>query len=174
MKEPIHPRILVACLGNIFLGDDGFGCEVARVLAGLQLSEGVTVADFGIRGFDLASALLEPWDAVVLVDAIERGSPPGTVYILEPAADSQSPGSEETPDLHTMNPARVLALARSMGEITADILIVGCEPSDFGVELEGRMGLSEAVRSAVPRAAEVVVELTARVSRRPMELDSAA
>ena len=174
MSESIHPRILVACIGNIFLGDDGFGCEVARALAGTQLPAGVAVADFGIRGFDLASALLEPYEAVVLVDAIERGSPPGTVYILEPAAGPQSSGSGVAPDLHTMNPARVLALARSMGEITAGIYIVGCEPSDFGVELEGRMGLSKAVQSAVPRAAEVVLELIARVSRQSMELHSAA
>ena len=74
-------------MGNIFLGDDGFGVEVALSLSKRQLPEGVTVKDFGIRGFDLAYALLDPWDLVIIVDALPRGEAPGTLYVVEPALD---------------------------------------------------------------------------------------
>lgn len=164
MKGIEHPRTLVACIGNIFLGDDGFGCEVARALAGMSIPADVKVVDYGIRGFDLAYALLEPYQTVILVDAIARGSRPGTVSILQPAdrcttADNQA----ATMDPHSMQPESVLALARSLGEITAEIYIVGCEPVDFGDEFEGRMGLSEAVAAAVPQALRTIVELIDRI-----------
>jgi hydrogenase maturation protease len=77
-------KILVAGVGNIFLGDDGFGVEVALSLSKRQLPESVTVKDFGIRGFDLAYALLDPWDAVIIVDALPRGEAAGTLYVVEP------------------------------------------------------------------------------------------
>ena len=77
-------KILVACVGNIFLGDDGFGVEVALALSKRQLPESVSVKDFGIRGFDLAYALLDPWDAVIIVDALPRGEAAGTLYVVEP------------------------------------------------------------------------------------------
>lgn len=163
MNAPAHPRILVAGIGNIFLGDDGFGCEVARALTGMTLPSEVCVTDFGIRGFDLALALLEPYQIVIIVDAIARGSQPGTVYLLQPA-DSSSSGPE-TFDAHSMDPARLLNLARTLGEISAEIYIVGCEPLDFGEELEGRMGLSEPARAAVPEAAAAVIGLIQRANQ---------
>ena len=73
-----NSRILIACIGNIFLGDDGFGVEVARRLAGRPLPPEVMLKDFGIRGFDLTYALLEPYELVILVDACPRGGEPGT------------------------------------------------------------------------------------------------
>src|ERR1700723_2432639 len=76
--------VLVAGIGNIFLGDDGFGVEVVRGLTTRSMPEGVTVKDFGIRGFDLAYALLDPWDTVILVDALPRGEAAGTLFVLEP------------------------------------------------------------------------------------------
>ena len=79
-----EPRVLVAGIGNIFLGDDGFGVEVADRLAGRTLPDGVQVADFGIRGVHLAYELLDGYDALVLVDAVPMGEPPGTVAIIEP------------------------------------------------------------------------------------------
>ncbi len=159
------PAILVAGLGNIFLGDDAFGVEVARLLMRRQLPESVSVKDFGIRGFDLAYALLDPWEAVIIVDTLPRGEAPGTLYTLKPnLADMESPPS---PDLamnpHGMDPARVLHLAASMGPIVAQVLVVGCEPQDFGDELEGRMGLSSPVQAAVEEAATMVEELAGRI-----------
>ena len=153
---------LIACIGNIFLGDDAFGSEVARALARMDLPAQVKVVDYGIRGLDLAYALLEPYKTVIIVDAIARGSSPGTVYLLQPASNAGSPG---TLDPHSMDPARVLATARSLGEIPGEIYIVGCEPSDFGDELEGRMGLSDAVAASVPEAARAVLELIERIQQ---------
>jgi hydrogenase maturation protease len=153
-------RILVACVGNIFLGDDAFGVEVARELAGHLLPEEIAIVDYGIRGLDLAYALLEPWRAVVIVDAIAREGTPGDLYLLEIEPDG---GNEAALDPHSMDPFRVFALARSLGEISAPIYVVGCEPAGFGDEFEGRMGLSERVAAAVPEAAEMVEQLVRRL-----------
>ena len=78
------PTVLVAGIGNMFLGDDGFGVEVVRRLAGRTLRPGVTIRDFGIRGFDLAFNLVDGADLTILVDATARGGAPGTLYTIEP------------------------------------------------------------------------------------------
>jgi hydrogenase maturation protease len=123
----------------------------------------VSVKDFGIRGFDLAYALLDPWDAVIIVDALPRGEAPGTLYVVEP--DLAAPASAETAiNPHGMDPVRVLNLAASQGTITAQVLVLGCEPQDFGDELEGRMGLSAPVQAAVEEAAKMVLDLAARIA----------
>ncbi len=171
MNAPARPRILVSCIGNIFLGDDGFGCEVARALAEMNLSPETQVIDFGIRAFDLAFALLEPYQTIILVDTIARGSQPGTIYVLQPAVDAAATSGPEIFDPHSMDPARLLRLAQTLGEITAEIYIVGCEPLDFGEELEGRMGLSQPVRAAVPEAATAVIDL---IHRAVPQLDNSA
>ena len=148
-------KILVAGVGNIFLGDDGFGVEVAQSLSKRKVPETVTVKDFGIRGFDLAYALLDPWDGVIIVDALPRDSPPGTLYVIEP--DRSVAEADINP--HGMDPVRVLNLAASLGTISARVLVLGCEPQDFGDELEGRMGLSSPVQAAVEEACHTIVEL---------------
>ena len=159
-------RILIAGVGNIFLGDDGFGVEVAVALSRQQLPEGVSVKDFGIRGFDLAYALLDPWDAVIIVDALPRGEAAGTLYVVEPdlAALTGAASAETAINPHGMDPVRVLNLAASQGTISAQVLVLGCEPQDFGDELEGRMGLSAPVQAAVEEAAKMVLELAARIA----------
>jgi hydrogenase maturation protease len=155
-------RILVAGVGNIFLGDDGFGVEVALALSKRQLPENVSVKDFGIRGFDLAYALLDPWDAVIIVDALPRGQAAGTLYVVEPNLAAASAETAINP--HGMDPVQVLNLAASQGTITAQVLVLGCEPQDFGDELEGRMGLSARVQAAVPEAAKMALELADRIA----------
>jgi hydrogenase maturation protease len=155
--------ILIAGVGNIFLGDDAFGVEVALSLRRRQLPEGVTVKDFGIRGFDLAYALLDPWDAVVIVDALPRGDAPGTLYVMEPDLAGLGSGASAAINPHGMDPVRVLNLAASMGTICAKVLVVGCEPQDFGDEVEGRMGLSAPVQAAVEEASNLVEELAGRM-----------
>jgi hydrogenase maturation protease len=159
-------KILVAGVGNIFLGDDGFGVEVALALSQRQLPESVKVKDFGIRGFDLAYALLDPWDAVIIVDALPRGEAAGTLYVVEPdlAALPGVASADTAINPHGMDPVRVLNLAASQGTISAQVLVVGCEPQDFGDELEGRMGLSAPVQAAVEQAAKMVLELAARIA----------
>jgi hydrogenase maturation protease len=159
-------KILVAGVGNIFLGDDGFGVEVAQALAKRRLPENVIVKDFGIRGFDLTYALLDPWDAVIIVDALPRGGAAGTLYVVEPdlAALPGEASADTAINPHGMDPVRVLNLAASQGTIPAQVFVVGCEPQDFGDELEGRMGLSSPVQAAVEEAAKMVVELATRIA----------
>lgn len=167
-------QILVAGIGNIFLGDDAFGVEAVRALQRRNLPASVFVKDFGIRGFDLAYALLDPWQAVILLDALDRGETPGTLFVMEP--DLAAIGSANSPDMafnaHGMDPARVLNLAASIGTITAEIYIVGCEPLDFGDELEGRMGLSAPIQAVIEDACDMVERLIGRLTQnQPATID---
>jgi hydrogenase maturation protease len=158
-------RVLVAGIGNIFLGDDGFGVEVVRRLAGRGLPEGVEVADFGIRGMDLAYALQEDYDVVVFVDAIPRGDEPGTVYLIEPEIEEDG---EISLDTHGMDPIRVIKLARALGAKPTRILVVGCEPQVIvsGEDYDDMlMDLSEPVRAAVEEAAQLVESLVEEINK---------
>lgn len=156
-------RILVAGIGNIFLGDDGFGVEVAQRLAARPLPEGVRVMDAGIRGLDLAYALLDGPDRTILVDACPHGDGPGTVFLMEPdlaSLDDPDRGGTQF-DAHDMNPMNVLRMARSLGATLRHVLIVGCAPETLGPE-EGKMGLSESVRAAVPEAMALIESVIAQ------------
>jgi hydrogenase maturation protease len=158
------PRILVAGIGNIFLGDDAFGVEVVQRLAQRKLPDGVKVVDFGIRGLDLAYALMDEYEATILIDTTQRGGSPGTIYTIEPdLRELNAPvHSEQSFDSHTMDPMQVLRLVKTMGgELKARILLVGCEPATFGPENEGFMGLSHPVQAAVNEAVGVVESLLA-------------
>ena len=161
----MKPTILIAGIGNVFLGDDAFGVEVVRSLSLRMLPGEVRVKDFGIRGFDLAYALTEPWNTVILVDAMPRKERPGTLFVLEPdmtgLGDPGAEGMDFNP--HGMDPLRVLNLAASLGPISARVLVAGCEPKDFGDELEGRMGLSAEVQAAVEAASDMIEELVERI-----------
>ena len=161
----MKPTILIACIGNIFLGDDAFGVEVARSLATRTLPDEVQVRDFGIRGFDLAYTLLDPWHSVILVDALAGNEPPGTLFVLEPDLTGLGNNNAEGLDLnpHGMDPMRVLNLAASLGGISARVLVLGCEPNDFGDELEGRMGLSPSVQAAVEEASNMIEDLVEKI-----------
>jgi hydrogenase maturation protease len=151
----------VAGIGNLFRGDDGFGPEVARRLAVQDLPAGVRVADFGTRGHDLAYAMLDRYDAVVLVDAARRGGPPGTLYTLEPTPADLAAGPVET---HGVDLPGVFALVRAMGGSLPLIRLVGCEPADVGPDDEGALGLSAPVAAVVDRAAELVRTVVAELS----------
>ncbi|MEO5904568.1 MAG: hydrogenase maturation protease [Gemmatimonadaceae bacterium] len=156
--------ILVAGIGNIFLGDDGFGVEVVQRLARRKLPPGVRVIDFGIRGYDLAYAIVAAPDHTILVDACPRSQSPGTVFVLEPDLDSLN-SDESMPavlDAHDMNPMHVLKLARSLGAELRNVLVVGCEPASLGPP-EGYMGLSGPVEAAVDLAVTQIESLVARL-----------
>ena len=148
-------RILVAGIGNIFLGDDGFGSEVVRNTELPQDDPNVRVLDYGIRGMHLAYDLLEEWDTLVLVDAIPSRGKPGTLHVFQ--ADHQSGSDTPGLDAHSMDPAAVFASLRALGGAPPYTVVVGCEAG--GVE-EG-MGLTEPVAKAVPRAARAVEEIVA-------------
>lgn len=165
--EPLDPaalageaparRVLVAGIGNVFLGDDGWGVALAGRLATRALPRGVDVADFGIRGMDLAYAMID-YDAVVFLDATPRGEAPGTLYVIEPDLDE----IEMTIDAHGMDPVKVLALARTLGaESLPRTLVVGCEPrtrmsaADEHIVAE----LTEPVRASLDAAVTLVEDL---------------
>lgn len=144
-------RILIAGIGNIFLGDDGFGSEVMRHVCGrVDAGEGVRATDYGIGGMHLAYDLLDDWDALVLVDAIpDRGSP-GTVHVFE--ADHDSPDAPAGLDAHGMDPATVFASLRALGGTPPRTVVVGCEVAD----VSEAMGLSEPVQAAIPEALRAI------------------
>jgi hydrogenase maturation protease len=155
--EPLAVRVLVAGIGNVFLGDDGFGVALAERLAQSEHPAGVDVVDYGIRGMDLAYALAE-YDAVVLLDATPRGGAPGTLYVIEPDLDVVEPGL----DAHGMDPVKVLGLARALGGgALPRTLVVGCEPLTrmTGEEEDVVATLSEPVRAALGEGVRVVGEL---------------
>jgi hydrogenase maturation protease len=148
-------RILVAGIGNIFLGDDAFGVEVVRELISSGLPETVNVVDFGIRGYDLAYAIMDGYAATILVDATARGNPPGTLYLIEPDQAELSKLEAEVPDGHSLGPVQVLRLVQSLGGEIARLHLVGCEPAVLETE-DGQIGLSEPVQAAVPHAVDMI------------------
>ena len=157
-------QILIAGIGNIFLADDGFGVEVAAKLASQTFPAGVRVADFGIRGFDLAYALMEGYETTILVDAYPGEGAPGTLFVVEPDTSGlQAQGSPQgLIEPHAMNPLSVLQMAVSMGARLKRLLLVGCVPETLGPE-EGQMGLSAPVAAAVEEAVHLILSLVTRI-----------
>jgi hydrogenase maturation protease len=169
-------RVLVAGIGNVFLGDDGFGVEVAQLLLrrGHLQPPLAKVVDYGIRGFDLAFEMLEDHDATVLIDATPAGEQPGTLYVIEPDLDDDMPSAATLPDHgqsafqgHAMTPASVFRLVRTLGGTPRGVRVVGCEPEPVGDDGTGRMGLSEHVQRAVTPAAELVERLVGELASLP-------
>jgi hydrogenase maturation protease len=154
---PSH-RTLVAGIGNVFLGDDGFGVAVVRRLAANPPRPDVCVIDFGIRGFDLTCALLD-FERAILVDATARGQPPGTLYVLEPDLRALAAVPTSAVEAHALVPARVLSLALAMGSRLRFVRVVGCEPLTLREADDFDFGLSPAVAGAVDPAVALVEEL---------------
>ncbi|WP_328738973.1 hydrogenase maturation protease [Streptomyces erythrochromogenes] len=175
----MSPKVLIAGIGNVFLGDDGFGVETVRALSAHPLPDGVEVVDFGVRGVHLAYQLLDGYDTLVLVDATARGSAPGTLYLIEAEAETgagagagadagagtQAAGPGEGPvlDGHHMSPDTVLALLGALCAGTGATpprrtLVLGCEPAC----VEEGIGLSAPVAAAVPEAVRMALDLLDR------------
>ncbi len=164
--RPGAGRILVAGVGNVFLGDDGFGVEVVQRLQTRPLPAGVQVHDIGIRGVHLAYELLDGCELLVLVDTAETGAAPGTVSVIEPSTtvdletDARAPGGPDRApvppmDAHGLTPDQVFALVRHLGGKLGRALVVACQPAD----MNPGMGLSEPVLAAVPEAVALVEEI---------------
>ncbi|MDP8991991.1 MAG: hydrogenase maturation protease [Actinomycetota bacterium] len=152
-------KVLVAGVGNVLRADDAFGVEVARRLADVALPEGVRVVETGIAGIALVQELQEGWDALVVVDTVDLGRPPGTVLLIEPdVVDVDSLTWDQRHDLladmHLATPERALMLARALGVLPSRVLEVGCQPDDAHAVGEG---LSAPVLAAVDVAVAEVV-----------------
>ena len=162
-----RPRILVAGIGNVFLGDDAFGVEVAQRLMRCEWPSTVRVADYGIRGYDLAYALLDDFEVVILVDATPRGGPPGTLYLVEPeVGEASAPAHAPSMlDAHGMDPVQVLRLVETLGGRVRRLLVVGCEPRETSADQEMEMGLSDPVRAALDEAVSLIESVVERILR---------
>ena len=171
-------KLLIAGVGNIFLGDDGFGVEVASRLASAELPDWAHVVDYGIRGMHLAYDLASGYSAAILIDAMARGGAPGTIYAIEPelpASPAEPAGQEaalaDNPlfNAHGMQPDVVLSMLSMLDTQTRRVLVVGCEPAnvDYGI------GLSEPVAAAVDQAVRVVLDLVAAAAAAGDEHDLA-
>jgi hydrogenase maturation protease len=145
-------RVLVAGVGNIFLGDDGFGVEVANRLMKCELPDGVAVGDYGISGMHLAYDLADGVQTAILIDAVPRGEEPGTVYVIEPEWRSVQSSFF---DGHGMQPDVVLGMLDSLGGQVSKVLVVGCEPAST----DDGIGLSVPVATAVEAAVQLVLKL---------------
>lgn len=162
----MSPRILVAGVGNLLRHDDGFGIAVAERLAARDdLPPGVRVVETGIGGVGLVQELMDGFDALLVLDAVQRGGRPGTIYLLEPeVADLETWTTEEQhtflADLHRAEPSRALILARALGVLPPRVLVLGCEPAECD---EAVIGLSEPVERAASLALERVVQLVAQL-----------
>jgi hydrogenase maturation protease len=152
-------RVLVACVGNIFLGDDGFGVEVARRLAGMPVPDGVRVVDYGTGGIHLAYDLADGYQTTILVDAAPRGGKPGTITVAE--ADPAGQPNPVLLDGHGMQPDVVFGMLSLLGAQAGRIVVVGCEPArvDYGMEL------SEPVAAAVDKAVRIVLDMVADLTQ---------
>ncbi len=153
--------VLIAGIGNIFQGDDAFGVAVTQKLTALGFPEHVKVMDVGIRSIDLGFALLHEYGLTILVDATARGGAPGTLYTIEIQPTDIPDVCEEAVVInsHSLDPVRVLALAKSMGAKFNRVLLIGCEPLVVDHDETGHIGLSEVVQGAVDRAVENIRQL---------------
>ena len=157
MRGDKTSKILVAGIGNIFLGDDGFGPEVIRRVPAHVTGPQVTVVDYGIRGLHLAYDLLDGYDAMVLVDALPDRGAPGALRVFE--ADHDTLAGTVGVDAHAMDPAAVFASLAALGGVPPYTVVIGCEVGD----VDERMGLSPAVAAAVDEAAAAVEEIVGRL-----------
>jgi hydrogenase maturation protease len=150
-------RTLIAGVGNIFFGDDGFGVEVAQRMRRRPWPDGVRVEDYGIRGVHLAYELLDGYDALVLADAVPMDEPAGTVVVMEPAPFAPASDRLGGPVLeaHSMDPVVVLDLLAGLGGTVDRVLVVGCAPAS----LDEGIGLSAPVERAVDRAVDAIEDL---------------
>ena len=158
-------KVLVAGVGNVLRGDDAFGVEVARRMATETLPPEVRVVETGIAGVALVHELQEGWDALIVVDAVARDKTPGTVMLIELEVANidemtWAQRSDFLADMHLATPERALMLARALGVLPPQVLMVGCQPVD--AEEVGE-GMSAPVEAAVALAVRVIHEQVAKL-----------
>lgn len=167
MTTPSRPRVLVVGVGNVLHGDDGFGVEVARRLSARTLPDNVVVAETGIGGIHLVHELMAGFDALIVVDAVDHGRPPGTVMVIEPEVVDVTDlpvdrRHDLLADMHLATPERALMVARAVGVLPESTVIIGCQPVEIdtlGIGLTA--AVDRAVHAAVIEVERYVAELTA-------------
>jgi len=163
-------RVLVAGVGNTLRVDDGFGVVVARRLQAMTLPEGVNVLETGISGMSLVQELMEGYDALIVMDIVDRGRPPGTIMLIEPDLPDATVMSHDyrhslTANTHEANPSAVMTMAKAMGTLPAKVLLIGCQPLDAtGLGMELSPEVTAAVEVAI---AEVESQLALLYAGQP-------
>jgi hydrogenase maturation protease len=161
-------RILVAGVGNVLRGDDGFGVRLAQALATEpRLPTGIRVIETGIGGMSLVQELMDEFEALILLDAFDRGGEPGQIFVVEPSLPdlsrlSPSERRDYFSDTHYATPVRALSLAASLGRLPNLVYIVGCQPVCTD---RFELGLDPVVEAAIPDAIERVLALIADMGR---------
>lgn len=155
-------RALVAGFGNLLLGDDGFGVEVVRRMAKERLPAGAELLEVGIGGMELVFGLMNGCGRLVIVDAVRRGNPPGTIYVFQPSEADLAAGSEQGIDPHLTEPTRAMKVAKQLGFLPDEVTIVGCEPERWDLDLTLSPAVRAAVEEAVVRVREVLAAEHAR------------
>lgn len=160
--ETVRKRVMIAGVGNIFLKDDGFGSAVIKRINAKEFGEEIEIKDFGIGGLKLAYDLMKGYDALILIDASQRGEEPGTLYVLEPEEKEVESDLEQGGpiDPHGADPATILRFVKALGAWPGRVIIIACEPDtveDF------QIGLSKQVNAAVDKAMELVKEIISEV-----------
>jgi len=148
-------KTLIVGFGNVLLSDDGFGVEVVQRLAASKLPPPIETMDVGIGGMHFMLRLMEGFTALIVVDAVQRGQPPGTLYVFTPGTDDLAIQSGERVDPHCAEPTRSMKLAKALGFLPEKVTVVGCEPATCHLGI----GLTVAIDSAVERAVEHIREL---------------
>lgn len=144
-------KVLIAGVGNALRADDAFGVEVAHRLQAMDLPAGVHVVETGIGGMALVQELQSRYDALILVDCVDYGRPPGQVMVIQPEvidvhALTDGERSDLLSDMHLAKPERVLMLAKALGCLPEQLVMIGCQPVDpdaYGT------AMSEEVRKGV-------------------------
>ncbi|MGA7673180.1 MAG: hydrogenase maturation protease [Nitrolancea sp.] len=156
-------RILIAGIGNIFFGDDAFGPRVVRELSARQWPDQVEIADFGIRGIDLAFALLDDYRAAIFIDATPRGGEPGTLYLIEVDDVTRAGHGVASVETHNIDPAQVLSTVKAYGGTPPPLWVVGCEPGSLEAESGDVLQLSAPVEAALAGAVNMVESLVSSI-----------
>lgn len=166
----MNGKVLVACVGNVLRGDDGFGVAVAQRLATAGLPATVDVIETGTGGLGIVQELMGGYEALIVVDAVDAGAEPGSVFVLvphvsDPPALPFQDWNAHFSNLHLAEPSRVLLLARALGVLPERVAVVGCQPEaweGYGEELSPSVRAAVEVASA--RVQELVQELAGRSS----------
>ncbi len=157
-------RILIAGIGNIFFGDDAFGPRMVRELLEREWPDEVEIVDFGIRGIDLAFALLDDYSAAIFIDATPQGGEPGTLYLIQVDDETRDGRGVASVETHNIDPVQVLSTVKAYGGTPPPLWVVGCEPASLDSEPGELLRLSAPVESAIDSAVEMVASLVERLS----------
>lgn len=155
-------RVMIAGIGNMFMKDDGFGSAVIKKMLNKNFPPGVEVKDFGTGGLKLAYDLMKGYDALILLDASQRGEKAGTLYVIQPDEKEFSGDLQEGGpiDPHGADPVMVLRFVKAIGSWPGQVSIVACEPETIE---DFEMGLSDKVIASLDKAVELVDEIVNQI-----------